>query len=103
MSELLSSLAPGVVCTIVVTRVHPFGLDQGSSLSADRSMRRAAELLESWKLEPSELVHGDKVGAGGQADVYVGRWQVSSCTSAYRPTRNLRPYTCPPSARSSVL
>jgi hypothetical protein len=41
-----------------------------------QKMRHAAELLESWKLEPSELVHGDKVGAGGQADVYVGRWQV---------------------------
>jgi len=45
-------------------------------------MRRAAELLESWKLEPSELIHGDKVGAGGQADVYLGTWQVSSRTSA---------------------
>ena len=71
---------------------------QNSSVSADRSvsvspskarplppavlardsqkMRRAAELLESWKLSPSELIYGDKVGAGGQADVYVGRWQV---------------------------
>jgi hypothetical protein len=47
-----------------------------------QKMRRAAELLESWKLEPSELIHGDKVGAGGQADVYLGRWQVSSRTSA---------------------
>ena len=106
MSELLSSLAPGVVCTIIVTRVHPFGTDQISSVSADPSvsaspssrrtqtvpvavlardaqkMRHAAELLESWKLEPSELIHGNKVGAGGQADVYLGRWQVSSRTSA---------------------
>ena len=47
-----------------------------------QKMRRAAELLESWKLEPSELIHGDKVGAGGQADVYLGTWQVSSRTSA---------------------
>ena len=47
-----------------------------------QKMRRAAELLESWKLEPSELIHGNKVGAGGQADVYLGRWQVSSRTSA---------------------
>ena len=108
MSELLSSLAPGEVCTIKVTRVHPFGRSQSSSVSVDPSvsaspskaqtapgaeltrdlqkMRRAAELLESWKLEPSELVHGDKVGSGGQADVYVGRWQVSSCTSAHLPT-----------------
>ena len=108
MSELLSSLAPGEVCTIKVTRVHPFGRSQSSSVSVDPSvsaspskaqtapgaeltrdlqkMRRAAELLESWKLEPSELVHGDKVGSGGQADVYVGRWQVSSRTSAHLPT-----------------
>ena len=106
MSELLSSLAPGVVCTIVVTRVHPFGMDQSSSVSGDpgvsalpsgrraqavpvpvlardaQKMRHAAELLESWKLEPSELIHGDRVGAGGQADVYLGWWQVSSRTSA---------------------
>ena len=80
---------------------------QSSSISASQSkdrpvpgavqvrdaqkMRHAAELLESWKLEPSELVHGDKVGAGGQADVYLGRWQVSSRTSAYLPTGSLRP------------
>ena len=44
-------------------------------------MRHATELLEAWKLDPSELVYGDKVGAGGQADVYLGRWQVSSRTS----------------------
>jgi hypothetical protein len=70
---------------------------QSSSVSADpkartvpvavlardsQKMRRAAELLESWKLEPSELVHGDRVGSGGQADVYLGRWQVSCRTSA---------------------
>jgi hypothetical protein len=66
---------------------------QSSSVSASQSraqavqardaqkMRRATELLEAWKLDPSELVHGDKVGAGGQADVYLGRWQVSSRTS----------------------
>ena len=41
-----------------------------------QKMRRAADLLESWKLEPSELAYGDKIGAGGQADVYVGCWQV---------------------------
>ena len=46
-----------------------------------QKMSRAAELLEAWKLDPSELVYGDKVGAGGQADVYLGRWQVSSRTS----------------------
>ena len=108
MSELLSSLAPGEVCTIKVTRVHPFGRSQSSSVSVDPSvsaspskaqtapgaeltrdlqkMRRAAELLESWKLDPSELVHGDKIGAGGQADVYAGRWQVSSRASAHLPT-----------------
>merc|ERR1719424_1863408 len=40
-----------------------------------QKMSGAAELLESWKLEPSELVHGNKVGSGGQADVYLGRWQ----------------------------
>ena len=50
-----------------------------------QKMRRAAELLECWKLEPSELVYGDKVGAGGQADVYVGRWQVSFRTSSHLP------------------
>ena len=117
MSELLSSLAPGVVCTIIVTRVHPFGMDQISadtSVSASPSgrraqavpvpvlardaqkMRHAAELLESWKLVPSELVHGDMVGAGGQADVYLGWWQVSSRTSAHLPTGSLRLYACPP-------
>ena len=46
-----------------------------------QKMSRAAELLEAWKLDPSELVHGDRVGSGGQADVYLGRWQVSSRTS----------------------
>ena len=46
-----------------------------------QKMSHAAVLLEAWKLEPSELVYGDKVGAGGQADVYLGRWQVSSRTS----------------------
>merc|ERR1719389_975450 len=60
---------------------------QSSSVSASQSraqavkardahkMRHATELLEAWKLDPSELVYGDKVGAGGQADVYLGRWQ----------------------------
>ena len=57
-----------------------------------QKMRRAAELLESWKLEPSELIHGDKVGAGGQADVYLGRWQVSSRTSALLRTGSDRRY-----------
>ena len=46
-----------------------------------QKMSHAAELLEAWKLDPSELVHGERVGAGGQADVYLGRWQVSSRTS----------------------
>ena len=46
-----------------------------------QKMSHAAELLEAWKLDPSELVHGDRVGSGGQADVYLGRWQVSSRTS----------------------
>ena len=78
---------------------------QSSSVSASQSkaqavqardgqkMRRAEELLECWKLEPSELVYGKKVGAGGQADVYLGRWQVSSRTSQriFRPTRCLCP------------
>ena len=70
---------------------------QSSSVSASQSkaqavqardaqkMRRATELLECWKLDPSELVYGDKVGAGGQADVYLGRWQVSSRTSQHSP------------------
>ena len=56
-----------------------------------QKMRHAAELLECWKLEPSELVYGDKVGAGGQADVYVGRWQVSCRTSSHLPTGSVRP------------
>ena len=30
-----------------------------------QKMSHAAELLEAWKLDPSELVHGDRVGAGG--------------------------------------
>ena len=50
-----------------------------------QKMSHAAELLEAWKLDPSELVHGDRVGAGGQADVYLGRWQVSSRTSQHSP------------------
>ena len=65
---------------------------QSSSVSASQSKaqavqarpkleRRVTELLECWKLDPSELVYGDKVGSGGQADVYLGRWQVSSRTS----------------------
>ena len=66
---------------------------QSSSVSASQSkaqavqardaqkMSRATELLEAWKLDPSELVYGNKIGAGGQADVYLGRWQVSSRTS----------------------
>ena len=56
-----------------------------------QKMRHAAVLLEAWKLEPSELVYGDKVGAGGQADVYVGRWQVSCRTSSHLPTGSVRP------------
>ena len=74
---------------------------QSSSVSASQSkaqavqardgqkMRRAEELLECWKLEPSELVYGKKVGAGGQADVYLGRWQVSLHLSAHLPTHPL--------------
>ena len=56
-----------------------------------QKMRHAAVLLEAWKLEPSELVYGDKVGAGGQADVYVGRWHVSCRTSSHLPTGSVRP------------
>ena len=71
-----------------------------------QKMRRAAELLESWKLEPSELVHGNKVGSGGQADVYLGRWQVSSRTSAHLPTAAasvLMPTPAPPPLPSIPL
>ena len=76
---------------------------QSSSVSASQSraqavqardaqkMRGATELLEAWKLESSELVYGNKVGAGGQADVYVGRWQVSCRTSSHLPTGSVRP------------
>ena len=56
-----------------------------------QKMSHAAVLLEAWKLEPSELVYGDKVGAGGQADVYVGRWQVSCRTSSHLPIGSVRP------------
>ena len=75
-----------------------------------QKMSRAAELLECWKLEPSELVYGDKVGAGGQADVYLGRWQVSSRTSQpiSPPAASIREPIptfcrgCPSRSRSSV-
>ena len=75
-----------------------------------QKMSHAAELLEAWKLDPSELVHGDRVGAGGQADVYLGRWQVSSRTSQpISPTaasvRKPIPTSCrgcPSRSRSSV-
>ena len=95
---------------------------QSSSVSASQSkaqavqardaqkMRRATELLECWKLDPSELVYGVKVGAGGQADVYLGRWQVSSHTSQpiSPPAASVRkpiPTSCrgcPSRSRSSV-
>ena len=95
---------------------------QSSSVSASQSkaqavqardaqkMRRATELLEAWKLDPSELVYGDKVGAGGQADVYLGRWQVSSRTSQpiSPPAASVRKPIptfcrgCPSRSRSSV-
>ena len=71
-----------------------------------QKMSGAAELLESWKLEPSELVHGNKVGSGGQADVYLGRWQVSSRTSAHLPTAAasvLMPTPAPPPLPSIPL
>ena len=75
-----------------------------------QKMSRAAELLEAWKLDPSELVYGDKVGAGGQADVYLGRWQVSSRTSQpiSAPAASVRKPIptfcrgCPSRSRSSV-
>ena len=54
-----------------------------------QKMSHATELLEAWKLESSELVYGNKVGSGGQADVYLGRWQVSSHLSAHLPTHSL--------------
>ena len=54
-----------------------------------QKMRRASELLEDWKIAPSELTFSNRVGAGGQADVYAGRWQV-------RPSR---PLALSPSAK----
>ena len=114
-STILQATSAGAVVKLELTSEPKAAVSAGtevgqsSSISASQSkartvpvavqardthkMRHAAELLESWKLEPSELVHGDKVGAGGQADVYVGRWQVSSRTSAHHPTGSFHPYT----------
>ena len=125
-STILQATSAGAVVKLELTSEPKAAVSAGtevgqsSSVSASRSkartvpvavlaresqkMRSAAELLESWKLDPSELIHGDKVGAGGQADVYVGRWQVSPRTSAHLPTGFLRPHACPPfSPQSSVL
>jgi len=105
-STILQGISPGTVVKLEFTS-EPQAVSamteagQSSSVSASQSkaqavqardgqkMRRAEELLESWKLEPSELVYGNKVGSGGQADVYLGRWQVSSHLSAHLPTRPL--------------
>ena len=40
-----------------------------------QKMRRAGELLESWKIPVQELQYGENIGRGGQADVFAGRWQ----------------------------
>ena len=95
-STILQGVGDGTVVKLEFTTQAVSAMTeagQSSSVSASQSkaqavqardaqkMRRATELLECWKLEPSELVYGDKVGSGGQADVYLGRWQVSSRTS----------------------
>jgi hypothetical protein len=54
-------------------------------------MRRASELLEAWKIAPDELELGNIVGSGGQADVYAGRWQVSSASHSCPVYGGLRP------------
>ena len=38
-------------------------------------MRRAGELLESWKIPTGELEYGKNIGGGGQADVFFGWFQ----------------------------
>ena len=95
-STILQGIGTGTVVKLEFTTQAVSAMTeagQSSSVSASQSraqavqardaqkMRRTTELLEAWKLDPSELVYGDKVGAGGQADVYLGRWQVSSRTS----------------------
>ena len=95
-STILQGVGAGAVVKLEFTTQAVSAMTeagQSSSVSASQSkaqavqardaqkMRRAEELLECWKLEPSELVYGKKVGAGGQADVYLGRWQVGSRTS----------------------
>ena len=95
-STILQGVGDGTVVKLELTTQAVSAMTeagQSSSVSASQSraqavqardaqkMRRTTELLECWKLDPSELVYGDKVGAGGQADVYLGRWQVSSHTS----------------------
>ena len=95
-STILQGVGDGTVVKLEFTTQAVSAMTeagQSSSVSASQSkaqavkardaqkMRGATELLEAWKLESSELVYGNKVGAGGQADVYLGRWQVSSRTS----------------------
>ena len=42
---------------------------------AASKQRAAAQLLDAWKISPSDLCVGKLIGSGGQADVYAGRWQ----------------------------
>ena len=56
-------------------------------------MRRASELLDAWKIDPAELELGHIIGSGGQADVYAGRWQVSSASQSGPIYGGVRPYS----------
>ena len=37
--------------------------------------RAAAQLLDAWKISPNDLVFGEKLGEGGQADVFRGTYR----------------------------
>ena len=65
---------------VAIPIVHPvLTADDAAALmarsKAAAKMSKAAELLKAWELSPLDLTMYQKVGKGGQATVYRGKWK----------------------------
>jgi tRNA A-37 threonylcarbamoyl transferase component Bud32 len=65
---------------VAIPIVHPvLTADEAAALmarsKAAAKMSKAAELLKAWELSPLDLTMYQKVGKGGQATVYRGKWK----------------------------
>ena len=67
--------SPSLSGGVPMTRLQPPELPLARMAREKLKLRKASDLLEAWRLAPTDLRFGEEIGGGGQADVFKGKFQ----------------------------